>query len=44
MIFQLLKMEVNQIAENISKLNNEGLTKVAEYSKDLVDSHNYEQQ
>ncbi len=34
----------NQIAENISKLNNEGLTKVAEYSKDLVDSHNYEQQ
>lgn len=34
----------NQISENISKLNNEGLTKVSEYSRDLVDSHNYEQQ
>lgn len=31
-----------QIAENTAKLNNEGLTKVAQYSKDLVDSHNYE--
>ena len=30
-----------QISENVSKLNNEGLSKVAAYSKDLVDSHNY---
>lgn len=34
----------SQISENIAKLNNEGLSKVAEYTKDLVDSHNYEQQ
>lgn len=33
-----------QISENVSKLNNEGLSKVAAYSKDLVDSHNYEPQ
>ncbi len=32
-----------QISENVAKLNNEGLTKVAEYSRDLVDSHNYDQ-
>ena len=33
-----------QITENISKLNNEGLSKVSEYSRDLIDSHNYEPQ
>ena len=33
----------SQISENIAKLNNEGLSKVADYSRDLVDSHNYEQ-
>ena len=32
----------NQISDNMEKLNNEGLAKVAEYSKDLVDSHNYD--
>ncbi len=31
-----------KISENTEKLNNDGLTKLAEYSKDLVDSHNYE--
>lgn len=33
-----------QISENIAKLNNEGLTKMADYSRDLVDSHHYEPQ
>lgn len=30
-----------QIAENSEKLNNKGLSKLAEYSKDLVSSGNY---
>ena len=34
-----LKKKIN---ENTEKLNNDGLTKLAEYSKDLVDSHNYD--
>lgn len=31
-----------QITENSSKLNNDGLSRLAQYSKDLVDSHNYD--
>ncbi len=31
-----------RISENVEKLNNEGLSKVADYTKDLVDSRNYE--
>ena len=30
-----------QVAENSAKLNNKGLSKLAEYSKDLVSSGNY---
>ncbi len=33
-----------QITDNIAALNNKGLTKVAEYSKDLVCSKNYEKE
>ena len=31
-----------KISDNIAQLNNEGLSKVADYTKDLVDSHNYD--
>ncbi len=33
----------DRIASNIELLNNEGLSKVADYTRDLVDSHHYEQ-
>lgn len=44
---ELIEMEYTdlefkkQIEENIGKLTNKGLKKVAEYSRDLVDSKNY---
>ena len=38
---ELLK---KKITENISKLNNEGLIRLSDYSQDLVSSKNYEKE
>ena len=38
-VYELLKKKVDG---NMEKLNNEGLTRLLNYSNDLVSSHNYE--